>query len=80
MAGTSSHASSSDGVANGNINLHQARLQAAASAASVYGKSFVYPSASTPMWYALFLLLYCATSPLPVFKGERRGEEDRDLD
>ncbi|KAL3524525.1 hypothetical protein ACH5RR_017359 [Cinchona calisaya] len=55
-AGTSSHASSSNGVTSGNINQHQARLQAAAAAASVYGKSFVYPSASVPMWspgYAL---------------------------
>ncbi|KAL8532448.1 hypothetical protein ACS0TY_008882 [Phlomoides rotata] len=37
-------------VANDNISQHQARLQAAASAASIYQKSFVYPSPSTLLW------------------------------
>ena len=53
--GTSSQGSVSSGEANGNISQHQARLQAAASAASMYQKSFVYPSPSTLAWYALFL-------------------------
>lgn len=44
------------GVDNGNISQHQARLQAAAAAASIYEKSFVYPSPSTLAWYAQF---YC---------------------
>ncbi|KAL3819494.1 hypothetical protein ACJIZ3_005399 [Penstemon smallii] len=46
-AGTSSQGSASDGVANENVSHHQARLQAAARAASIYEKSFVYPSPNT---------------------------------
>ncbi|KAL6581312.1 ERAD-associated E3 ubiquitin-protein ligase hrd1a [Orobanche minor] len=48
--GTSSQGSASVAVANGNISHHQARLQAAASAAAMYQKSFVYPSPSTLVW------------------------------
>ncbi|XP_051149377.1 ERAD-associated E3 ubiquitin-protein ligase HRD1B-like isoform X2 [Andrographis paniculata] len=48
-SGTSSQGSVSGGVANGNVSHHQARLQAAASAASIYEKSFVYPSPNTFM-------------------------------
>ncbi|XP_010553837.1 PREDICTED: ERAD-associated E3 ubiquitin-protein ligase HRD1B-like isoform X2 [Tarenaya hassleriana] len=49
-------ASSSDGqpssvaASSDNLSRHHARLQAAASAASIYGKSFVYPSANTLAW------------------------------
>lgn len=56
-AGTSSsgnqgsETSSSAGVSNDNLSRHHARLQAAASAASMYGKSMVYPSAKTVAWY-----------------------------
>ncbi|KAI3467283.1 hypothetical protein Pfo_023946 [Paulownia fortunei] len=49
-AGTSSQGSSVNGVANDNVSQHQARLQAAASAASLYEKSFVYPSPNALMW------------------------------
>ncbi|EOA33056.1 hypothetical protein CARUB_v10016389mg [Capsella rubella] len=42
--------SSSVGVSNDNLSRHHARLQAAASAASMYGKSIVYPSAKTVAW------------------------------
>ncbi|XP_022878537.1 ERAD-associated E3 ubiquitin-protein ligase HRD1A-like isoform X2 [Olea europaea var. sylvestris] len=55
--GTST-ASTSHGLvgANANITQQQARLQAAASAASIYEKSFVYPSPNALVWspgYAL---------------------------
>ncbi|CAI9115517.1 OLC1v1016432C2 [Oldenlandia corymbosa var. corymbosa] len=54
MAGTSSSSGSTSAgndVGNGDDgNHHQARLQAAAAAAAIYGKSFVYPSPSTPVW------------------------------
>ncbi|XP_010503775.1 PREDICTED: ERAD-associated E3 ubiquitin-protein ligase HRD1A isoform X1 [Camelina sativa] len=56
QAGTSSsgnqgsETSSSAGVSNDNLSRHHARLQAAASAASMYGKSMVYPSAKTVAW------------------------------
>jgi E3 ubiquitin-protein ligase synoviolin len=46
-----SEISSSAGVSNNSLSRHHARLQAAASAASVYGKSMVYPSANTVAWY-----------------------------
>ncbi|XP_024015636.1 ERAD-associated E3 ubiquitin-protein ligase HRD1A isoform X3 [Eutrema salsugineum] len=56
QAGTSSSGAqgsethSSAGGSNDNMNRHHARLQAAASAASMYGKSMVYPSANKVSW------------------------------
>ncbi|KAK6157895.1 hypothetical protein DH2020_012143 [Rehmannia glutinosa] len=47
---TSSQGSTVDGVANDNVSQHQARLKAAVSAASLYEKSFVYPSPNALMW------------------------------
>lgn len=38
-------------VGSGALNSNQARLQAAAAAAAVYEKSFVYPCANTLVWY-----------------------------
>lgn len=55
---SSSQGSQADGERNSNINQHQARIQAAASAASIYGKSFVYtytPSHSQ-LWSSGFAL------------------------
>lgn len=34
------------------MSRHQARLRAAAAAASMYEKSYVYPSATSVAWYA----------------------------
>lgn len=48
--GTSSQGSGSGGGANDNFSHHKARLQAAAAAASIYEKSFVYPSPNTLVW------------------------------
>ncbi|XP_047073825.1 ERAD-associated E3 ubiquitin-protein ligase HRD1-like isoform X1 [Lolium rigidum] len=39
--------STSGGAPSENVNMRQAKLEAAASAASVYGRSFAYPPAST---------------------------------
>ncbi|XP_058103948.1 ERAD-associated E3 ubiquitin-protein ligase HRD1B-like isoform X2 [Magnolia sinica] len=36
--------------ADDNLSLHQARLQAAAAAAAIYEKSYVYPSPNTILW------------------------------
>ncbi|XP_054792689.1 ERAD-associated E3 ubiquitin-protein ligase HRD1B-like [Prosopis cineraria] len=44
--GNSSQAEGGSGVATDNLSRHQARLQAAAAAAAMYEKSFVYPSPS----------------------------------
>ncbi|XP_041014792.1 ERAD-associated E3 ubiquitin-protein ligase HRD1B-like [Juglans microcarpa x Juglans regia] len=47
---TSAQGSIGSGVAGDNLSQHQARLQAAAAAASIYEKSYVYPSANTLVW------------------------------
>lgn len=56
MSNTPSQGSTRDGAANANISPQQARLRAAAAAAAIYEKSYVYPSPSTLVWspgYAL---------------------------
>lgn len=56
MSNTPSQGSTGDGAANANISPQQARLRAAAAAAAIYEKSYVYPSPSTLVWspgYAL---------------------------
>lgn len=52
MGSTSAQGSVGNGTAGDNLSQHQARLQAAAAAASIYEKSYVYPSANTLVWYA----------------------------
>ncbi|GFY81815.1 RING/U-box superfamily protein [Actinidia rufa] len=49
-ASSHSQSSAGDGVANDTVSQHQARLKAAATAASIYERSFVYPSANTLVW------------------------------
>ncbi|KAK7264017.1 hypothetical protein RJT34_31619 [Clitoria ternatea] len=46
-SGSTGQAEGGSGVANDNLSGHQARLQAAAAAASIYEKSYVYPSATS---------------------------------
>ncbi|KAL5568219.1 hypothetical protein UlMin_024794 [Ulmus minor] len=52
--GTGTSGSSAQGsvgvVAGDSVSRNQARLQAAAAAASIYGKSYVYPSPNTLVW------------------------------
>ncbi|KAG2700883.1 hypothetical protein I3843_06G018200 [Carya illinoinensis] len=48
--GTGSTSAQGSGVAGDNLSQHQTRLQAAAAAASIYEKSYVYPSANTLVW------------------------------
>ncbi|KAL0408725.1 UNVERIFIED_CONTAM: ERAD-associated E3 ubiquitin-protein ligase HRD1A [Sesamum radiatum] len=55
--GTSSQSSAGDRVEIDNVSHHQARLQAAATAASIYEKSFVYPSPNTLFWSPGYTLL-----------------------
>uniref|UniRef100_A0A2N9HJ57 Uncharacterized protein n=1 Tax=Fagus sylvatica TaxID=28930 RepID=A0A2N9HJ57_FAGSY len=50
MGSTSSQGSVGSGLAGENLSQHQARLRAAAAAASIYEKSHVYPSANTLVW------------------------------
>ncbi|GAA0141841.1 ubiquitin-protein ligase [Lithospermum erythrorhizon] len=47
---SSPQGSNSDGTVDDSISQHQRRLQAAAAAASIYEKSFVYPSANSVAW------------------------------
>lgn len=67
-SGTASANTASQGSANGavnnNLTQHQARLQAAAVAASVYGKSYVYPSPNTLVWSPGYVVLPQANRPL----------------
>ncbi|KAK7253126.1 hypothetical protein RIF29_37578 [Crotalaria pallida] len=46
-AGSTAQTEGGNGVATDNLSRHQARLQAAAAAASIYEKSYVYPSATS---------------------------------
>ncbi|GAB4826413.1 ERAD-associated E3 ubiquitin-protein ligase hrd1a [Ancistrocladus abbreviatus] len=60
-ASTSTQGSASGVAADDNLSGSQARLQAAAAAASIYEKSFVYPSANTLVWapgYAVLPQVY----------------------
>jgi len=43
------------GAAGDFLSQHQARLRAASLAASIYGKSFIYPSTNTLFGYASFI-------------------------
>ena len=58
MGSTSAQGSVGNGLAGDNLGQHQARLQAAAAAASIYEKSYVYPSANTLVWYAPLCYVY----------------------
>lgn len=49
--GSTAHAEAGGGVGTDNLSQHQARLRAAAAAASIYEKSYVYPSATSFVWY-----------------------------
>ncbi|KAK9994011.1 hypothetical protein SO802_023714 [Lithocarpus litseifolius] len=58
MGSTSAQGSVGNGLAGDNLSQQQARLQAAAAAASIYEKSYVYPSANMLVWspgYAVLL-------------------------
>ncbi|KAJ9555888.1 hypothetical protein OSB04_010502 [Centaurea solstitialis] len=56
-ANSSSQDENGDGAGSGNISRHQKRVQAAAAAASIYQKSFVYPSPSTLTWSSGYAVL-----------------------
>ncbi|KAJ9185569.1 hypothetical protein P3X46_005187 [Hevea brasiliensis] len=58
-----------------NLSQHQTRLQAAAAAATVYEKSFVYPSANTLVWSPGYTLLPQAQRPLAYAAN---GESSQD--
>ncbi|KAI3867173.1 hypothetical protein MKX03_003041 [Papaver bracteatum] len=50
IGGGTSPQGSAGGAANTHLTQHQARIQAAAAAAAIYEKSYVYPSANTLAW------------------------------
>uniref|UniRef100_A0A5B6ZIZ6 RING-type E3 ubiquitin transferase n=1 Tax=Davidia involucrata TaxID=16924 RepID=A0A5B6ZIZ6_DAVIN len=62
--GTGTTSATGSGVASDNVSQHQARLQAAAAAASIYEKSYVYPSPNTLVWSAGYALLPQVYRPL----------------
>ncbi|XP_061946649.1 ERAD-associated E3 ubiquitin-protein ligase HRD1B-like isoform X1 [Populus nigra] len=55
---------SAGGVADDSLIQNQVRLQAAAAAASLYEKSFTYPSANTPVWSPGYALIPQVQRPL----------------
>ncbi|KAJ6858651.1 hypothetical protein NC652_041061 [Populus alba x Populus x berolinensis] len=61
---TSATRISAGGVADDSLSRNQVRLQAAATAASVYEKSFTYPSANTIMWSPGYALVPQVQRPL----------------
>ncbi|KAF8008831.1 hypothetical protein BT93_K2472 [Corymbia citriodora subsp. variegata] len=62
---TASQGSSDAGLAGNNLSGHQARMQAAAAAASIYEKSFVYPSTNTLAWSSGYAYLPQQNVPFP---------------
>ncbi|KAJ0615624.1 putative transcription factor C2H2 family [Helianthus annuus] len=62
-ANTSSQDRTGDSAGNGNISQHQKRVQAAAAAASIYQKSFVYPSPISLTWSSGYALLPNKSTP-----------------
>ncbi|KAF5198518.1 Erad-associated e3 ubiquitin-protein ligase hrd1a [Thalictrum thalictroides] len=66
-AGVSSTSSQNEtnGAAGDILSHHQARLQAASAAASIYEKSYVYPSANTFTWSQGYAFLPQVPTPSP---------------
>ncbi|OMO77152.1 Zinc finger, RING-type [Corchorus olitorius] len=63
-------------MATDGLTQHQARLQAAAAAASIYEKSYVYPSANTLVWSPGYAAVPQAYGPLAdSTKVESSGEQ-----
>lgn len=76
-ATTSTQERTGDGAESGNISRHQKRVQAAAAAASIYQKSFVYPSPSTLTWSSGYAMLPNKLAPgTNVHNVSSSGEND----
>ncbi|MCL7037153.1 hypothetical protein MKW94_028375 [Papaver nudicaule] len=73
MGGGMSPQGSAGGAPNTHLTQHQARIQAAAAAASIYEKSYVYPSANTLAWSPGYAVLPqgSTSSPHTESTGER---------
>ncbi|XP_057463485.1 ERAD-associated E3 ubiquitin-protein ligase HRD1B-like isoform X2 [Actinidia eriantha] len=76
VASTPHQSLTGDGVANDIVRQHQARLQAAAAAASIYERSFVYPPNNTSAWSPGYALLPQAYRPLDgTVNADSSGEQ-----
>ncbi|XP_027354661.1 ERAD-associated E3 ubiquitin-protein ligase HRD1B-like [Abrus precatorius] len=75
--GSAAQAEIGNGVATDNLSRHQARLQAAAAAAaSIYEKSYVYPSATSFVWSPGYTLYPPVQRSLAESSGnELNGEQ-----
>ncbi|KAI3687386.1 hypothetical protein L1987_81081 [Smallanthus sonchifolius] len=73
---TSPQNQNGDAAGDENISRHQKRLQAAAAAASIYQKSFVYPSPSTLTWSSGYALHPNKSTP---GTGIINGEHDNSV-
>lgn len=75
IGGGTSPQGSAGGAANTHLTQHQARIQAAAAAAAIYEKSYVYPSANTLAWSTGYAVLpRGATSSSDFSNTESTGE------
>lgn len=64
---SSAQGSGGTGAVGDSLSHHQARVQAAAAAASIYEKSYVYPFANTLAWYSFLLQNMWSLSYSPFF-------------
>lgn len=73
---SSAQGTSGTGDANDNLSRHQARVRAAAAAASIYEKSYVYPFASTLVWSPGYAVVPQVERPMPdSINTETNGEQ-----
>lgn len=79
-ANASSQDRTGDGVGSGNMSRHQKRVQAAAAAASIYQKSFVYPSPSSLTWSSGYAVLPNKSTPSTnINNAASSGEHDNSV-
>ncbi|KAI4295302.1 hypothetical protein L6164_035363 [Bauhinia variegata] len=80
--GSTGQVPAGSGVTGDSLSQHQARLQTAAAAASIYEKSYVYPSASSLVWspgYAIYPSIQrpMGESSNTELNGEQNNEQSQ---
>lgn len=79
-ANASSQDRTGDGAESGNLSRDQKRAQAAAAAASIYQKSFVYPSPSSVTWSSGYAVLPNKFTPSTnINNAASSGENDTSI-
>ncbi|XP_024020975.1 ERAD-associated E3 ubiquitin-protein ligase HRD1B isoform X2 [Morus notabilis] len=65
---------SANSVAGENVSHHQARLQAAAAAAAIYERSYVYPSANAVVWHPGSAAAFLPQAQIPFARSSSGAE------